>query len=130
MNLNIRVIKSQDFLKATPTGELDLEASKQVLTKIASENSAPGQYDILIDARQTTGNLSFTDITELVDVMVEHRDSFRSQLAILARPESTLEVARFMELYAGNRGFNVAAFKDFEEAINWLMSSTELTAGA
>jgi len=33
-----------------------------------------------------------------------------------------------MELYANNRGFCVAAFKDFEETINWLMTSSELTS--
>lgn len=130
MDLNIRVIHSRDFLKATPSGEQDLEASKQVLLTLALENSASGQYDILIDVRQAISHLSLTDVTELVDVMIEHRDSFRSQLAILTQPEATLEIARFMELYAGNRGFQVAAFKDFEEAMNWLMSSTELTAGA
>jgi len=130
MNLNVRVIHSQDFLKATPSGELDLEASKQLLLDLAMKNSASGQYDILVDARQATSNLSLTDVAELVDVMVEHRDSFRSQLAILTRPESTLELTKFMELYAGNRGFQVAAFKDFEEAMNWLMNSTDLTAGA
>jgi len=130
MNLNVRVIRSQDFLKATPSGELDLEASKQLLLALAMKNSASDQYDILVDARHATSRLSLTDVAELVDVMIENRDSFRSQLAILTRPESTLEIAKFMELYAGNRGFQVAAFKDFEEAINWLMNSTELTAGA
>jgi hypothetical protein len=73
---------------------------------------------MLIDIRQMTGKLTITDVTELVNVMIEHRDSFRSKLAILAPPEATLEVARFMELYAGNRGFHVAAFRDFEEAMN------------
>jgi hypothetical protein len=28
-----------------------------------------------------------------------------------------------MELYAGNRGFHVAAFDHFEEALNWLAAS-------
>lgn len=62
--------------------------------------------------------------------MIEHRESFRSKLAILAPPESTLEVAKFMELYAGNRGFQVKGFRDFEEAMNWLMTSSDLKAGA
>jgi len=130
MDLNIRVIHSGDFLKVTTSGELDLEESKQVLLALATENSASGPYDILIDVRHAVSHLSFTDVTELVDMMIERRDSFRSQLAILTRPESTLEIGKFMELYAGNRGFQVAVFKDFEEAMNWLMNSTELTAGA
>jgi hypothetical protein len=34
-----------------------------------------------------------------------------------------------MELYANSRGFHAAAFTDFEEAINWLMASTESSLG-
>lgn len=126
MDMNLRVIHSRDFLKATPTGEIDLETSKQALLKLASENSAPRQYDILIDARQKTGYLSLTYIAELVGVMIEHRDSFRSKLAILSRPGLGFDHAKFMEVYAYNRGFKVAAFNDFEEAMNWLMTSEEL----
>jgi hypothetical protein len=127
MDLNLRVIHSRDFLKATPTGEIDLETSKEALLKLASENSAPGQYDMLIDARHMTGHLKLADISELVNVMIEHRDSFRSKLAILTRPGIGFDHAKFMELYANNRGFQVAAFTDFEEAIGWLMALTELT---
>lgn len=130
MDLNIRVIHSQDFLKVTATGKVDLEVSKQTVLKLASENSAPRQYDILIDLRQRTGRPSLTDIAEVVNVMIEHRDSFRSKLAILTHPGPGFDDAKFMELYAGNRGFRVGAFKDFEEAINWLMTSNELTSGA
>lgn len=130
MDLNIRLIHARDFLKTTHEGKLDLNTSKQILLKLASENAAPRQYDILIDLRRANGRLTFTDVTELVNVMIEHRDSFRSKLAILAPPEATLEVARFMELYAGNRGFQVKGFRNFEEVMNWLMTSNDLTAGA
>src|SRR5262249_54587835 len=126
MNLNIRIVRSQDFLKVTPTGEIDLKASKQVLLKLASENSPPRHHDILIDTRHTSGHLTLAEITEVVDVMIEHRDSFRSKLAVLALPGLHFDHAKFMELYANNRGFQVAAFKDFEEAINWLMTSSEV----
>jgi hypothetical protein len=129
MDLNIRLIHSRDFIKLTPTGELDLKASKRLLLEIARENASPGQYDILIDHRQATAHLSLTDVTELVQVMIEHRESFRSRLAILTRPEATLELAKFLVLYAGNRGFRVRAFRDFEDAMNWLMTSTDMTSG-
>jgi hypothetical protein len=130
MDLNLRLIHARDFLKTTPEGELDLATSKRLLLKLASENAAPRHFDILIDIRHVTSRLTFMDITELVDMMIEHRESFRSKLAILNRPESTLEVAKFMELYAGNRGFQVGAFNDFEKAMNWLMTSNNLIAAA
>jgi hypothetical protein len=127
MDLNLRIIEAKDFLKVTPTGEVELEKSKQSLLNIVSLNLAPRQYDILIDTRQKTGYLTLADIAELVDLMLEHRDSFRSKLAILARHGLGFDHAKFMELYATNRGFQVAAFADFEDAINWLTTSVELT---
>ncbi|HEU0179610.1 MAG TPA: hypothetical protein VFV58_35720 [Blastocatellia bacterium] len=130
MDLTLRIIRARDFLKVTPTGEVELKTSKQTLMNLTSFNAAPRQYDILIDARQKSGFLTLADIAELVEVMLEHRDSFRSKLAILAIPGLGFDHAKFMELYANNRGFHVAAFMDFEEAMNWLMDSTELTADA
>src|SRR5262245_50429454 len=124
MDLNIRLIHVRDFLIMTPNGDLDLETSKQALLKLALENSTPSKSDILIDARGATSHLTIFDATDLVQVMIEHRDSFRSKLALLTVPGQRFDKAKFMEIYANNRGFDVAAFKDFEEAISWLMTST------
>jgi hypothetical protein len=125
MDLNLRLIRANDFLKTRPTGEYDLEMTKRLLLKIAQENSTPIKYDILIDVRAATDNLTVFDITELVQVMIENRDSFRSRLVILTSLGRQFDNATFMALYAGNRGFQVGAFNEFEEAINWLMVSAE-----
>jgi len=125
MDLNTRIIQAKDFLKASPTGEYDLEMAKQWLLELARENAAPRQYDVLIDVRGASLSLSLADITELVQVMIETRDSFRSKIAILTTPGVKFENAQFGALYAGNRGIQVAAFTDFEETINWLMSLSD-----
>ena len=125
MDLNIRIIGARDFIKTTPTFQVDLETSKQFFLKLAQENAAPRQYDLLIDLRRTTGNLSFPEIAEVVKLIIEHRDSFRSKIAILTTPGVKFENARFAALYANNRGFQVAAFTDFEETMNWLMNLSE-----
>jgi len=130
MDLNIRIIHARDFLKTTPTLEVDLETSKQFFLELARENSAPRQYDLLIDLRYTIGHLSFSDTVEVVKVVIEHRDSFRSKVAILTTPGVKFENAQFAALYANNRGFQVAAFTNFEETMNWLMSSTKSTESA
>ena len=125
MDLNIRIIRARDFLKATPTFQVDLETSKGFFLKLARENAPPRRYDLLIDLRGTTGELSILEITEVIKVLIEHRDSFRSKIAILTTPGVKFENAKFAALYANNRGFLVAAFTDFDETINWLMSSSE-----
>jgi hypothetical protein len=125
MDLNIRIIRARDFLKAAPTFQVDLETSKQFFLKLARENAPPRKYDLMIDLRGTTGELSLPEITEVVKVLIEHRDSFRSKIAILTAPGVKFENAKFAALYANNRGFQVAAFTNFEETINWLMTSSE-----
>jgi hypothetical protein len=125
MDLNIRIIHARDFLKTTPTFRVDLETSKRFFLRLAQENAAPRQYDLLIDLRRTSGILSFSEITEVVKLLIEHRDSFRSKIAILTEPGVKFENARFGALYANNRGFQIAAFTDFEETINWIVVSSE-----
>jgi len=125
MDLNIRIIHARDFLKTTPTFQVDLETSKQFFLKLARENAPPRRYDLLIDLRGATSELSLTEITEVVKVLIEHRDSFRLKIAILTTPGVKFENAKFAALYANNRGFQVAAFTDFEETIKWMMTSSE-----
>jgi hypothetical protein len=125
MDLNLRIIHARDFLKTTPTFEVDLESSKQFFLKLARENVAPRQYDLLVDVRSTTGHLSLADVIDVVRVVIDHPDSFRSKIAVLTTPGVKFENAKFAALYVNNRGFQMAAFTDFEETINWLMTSSE-----
>ncbi len=120
MDLNLRIIHHKDFLQTTPSGEVDLEKSRQMLLRLASVNKPPNNLDVLFDVRGATPHMTILDITDLVGVMIQNRDSFRNKLAILTQPGPRLELAKFMELYAENRGFQVAAFDDFEAAILWL----------
>ena len=123
MDLDIRIIQHKDFLKTTPSGELDLKESKRLLLQLVSLNKLPSNRDVLLDVRNAEDRLTMTDIAMLVKLMINHRELFRSKLAILTQPGSGLELAKFMELYAGNRGFRVAAFDNFEAAILWLTIS-------
>ena len=128
MDLNVRIIHHQDFLKTTPSGEIDLDQSKQILLSLASVNQPPNQYDVLLDMRNSTSRLTILNITQLVDVMIHNRTSFRHKLAILTHQGPSLELAKFMEVYAQNRGFQVAAFDSFEAAILWLSTITDVAS--
>src|ERR1041385_6815478 len=123
MDLNVRIIHHRDFLKTTTVGEVDLAKSQQILLKIASLNQPPNNYDILIDGRYAVPHLSLANISQLVQVMFDNRASFRNKIAVLTAGDERFELAKFMEVYAQNRGFHVAAFDNFEQAINWLSTS-------
>ena len=127
MDIDIRIIQHKEFFKTTPSGEIDMEKSKQILLKLAALNKPPGKRDVLLDFRSTTTSLTIGNITELVQLMINHRDSFHNKLAILTPPGSQHALAAFMGLYAGNRGFQVAAFDTFEAAILWLATISDIT---
>jgi hypothetical protein len=122
VELHCKVIHAKDFLKVKPSGETDLEESKLVLGKILEMTELPGSYEILLDVRDAYGNLDEQDLWELVAELGQHRSRFRSKIAILAREDVQINKAIFFELCAQMVGFNVSAFTDFEQAIEWLQS--------
>jgi hypothetical protein len=127
MDLDIRIIQHKEFLKTVPNGEIDLEKSKRILLRLASLNNPPSNRDVLLDLRDATNRLTILDITELVELMIKHRDSFRNKLGIITEPGAQHQLAAFMEMYAVNRGFQVAAFDSFEAAILWLATTIDVT---
>ena len=123
MKTNYKIIEAKEFLKAKPTGEVDLEYAKEVLTQIALMATPPADYEILLDVREAYGNMNYADAYRLIAVLAQHRESFRNKIAILARDDEQFDRAQFMKLCAKYRGFEVGAFTSFEETINWLHSS-------
>ena len=121
MKASIKLVKTKDFISTTASGELNLEESKNVLNKLAALIMPDEQHDILIDIRDTVSVLTLSDIYELVSEVGRHRSSFRNKIAILLADHHDFDKAAFLEMCAGNRGFSVNTFTEFEEAINWLM---------
>ena len=129
MDLQLHIIHASDFLRACPTGELDLECSKQLLLTLAAANKPPADRDILIDLRTASGaQLETGEMVALVRVMVDHLASFQHKIALLLPPDAPGYRAGLMEHLADSRGFNVEVFKDFEQALTWLMSSAQLSS--
>ena len=126
MKVNYKVISAKDFLRAKPTGEIDLEYAKKMLAEIALISSPPADYEILLDVRDSYGNINCVDIYALIAVLGKHREAFRNKIAILARDDEQFDRANFMELCASLDGFRIGAFLDFERAINWLQPSVDL----
>jgi GTP:adenosylcobinamide-phosphate guanylyltransferase len=121
MKAEIKFIKSKDFIKTTASGELNLEESKKVMKEIANLNSAQNSHDLLIDIRDTTSILTLSDIYELVLEINKYRNAFKEKIAVLLGPNHDFDKAKFLELVASNRGYNVNTFDDFEKAVQWLM---------
>ena len=120
--LKLQIIKAADFIKSTPSGDLDVKASRQVLAQIAAAGANLHDYTVLIDLRQVKARLSTTDTFNLATELLEYGETFHRKTAVLARAEQDIDLMTFFETVAKNRGFRVKAFTDFEEAMTWLLS--------
>jgi DNA-binding response OmpR family regulator len=120
--LKLQIIKAGDFIQSTPTGDLDMQASKSGFAQIAAAGSVLQEYSVLIDLREVNSRLSTTDIFELATELGTYGETFRRKTAILVRPDDKITQATFFENVAFNRGFAVKVFTVFEEALIWLSS--------
>lgn len=121
MEIKLHVIRAGDFIRTTPTGHLDLAASKRLFARIATAVAGWQEYGILIDLREVGSvKLSAFDIWELAEGLREHGTVFRRKTAVLLPKHSTGERAELLRLCAENRGFPVRPFRSFEEAVYWL----------
>ncbi len=125
MTAKIRIIHAHDFLKATPEGKLDFEESKRILLKIASVVVPQDDYDLIIDTRKAHSVMSPTDLWHLAKEISTFGEKFRRKTAVIC-PRERFDQAKFFELCSHNRGYQIHAFTSYEDAIDWLCSSTEV----
>ena len=119
MARDIRIIHAHDFVSATPNGQLNLEASEQLMRDVVGLSQPLQEFDILVDTRGAASTLSATDLWFLADRMVNYPKTFAGRIAILC-PTGRFDHASFFSLCAGNKGMDMQAFTSYEEAMKWL----------
>ena len=128
MPMNLQIIHARDFVRTTSTGQLDWEKSKELFAATAKVAARLEKCEILLDLRQVeSSTLTDTQVWHLVQLLYDYDPVFREKTALLIPPDAPGDRARFFQLCAINRGFHVKVFNDFEQAVNWLMSATEVT---
>ena len=120
MPTNIRMIHTQDFIRARPDRTLDFAASYHLLKNLVTEFYTAGSYHVLVDTREAHVRLSTTEIFNLAVAMTDEPAFGGKKFAVLVRPEEKVN-ADFFETVTNNRGRIVRAFTDFEIAITWLI---------
>jgi len=120
MTTKIKLVRSIEYLHTSPTGEVDLERSKQLLVDLAKAKRPPADYDIILDFRRSQLKLSTTDIWYLAADLVNHDHTFKDKVAVLILPGLDFDKAKFFELCSKNRGLNVEVFTNYEDAVQWL----------
>jgi hypothetical protein len=116
---DIRVIPASEFLRADVHGQIDLASSKALLTELAAA-VRPGQHIVIDNRSSGKANLTSLEIYDLVQTLRALGLGLMNKIAIIRRPTEGFDRARFFQLLANDRGFEVGAFADFEAALGWL----------
>jgi hypothetical protein len=129
LTLKLHVIHAKEFVQMTPEGKYDFESTRDMLIEAVSASAKNPDHEILLDLRGARADLSMVDVYYLAAELDRRGTVFRERIALLLTSEQKWDQAKFFELCAINRGLDVGAFNSYEEAINWLFSSSEVQSG-
>jgi hypothetical protein len=116
---DIRIVRSQDFVRLDAAGKPDFAQSCRVLAGLAQTCVERDIALALLDARDITPGLTMTELYQLAHAFHEIGFRHNHRLAVLHRYGSA-DRADFFAMCAKDRGFEVGAFDNYEEAIDWL----------
>ena len=125
MTANVRVIQARDFIRATPEGVADLKAAENLLAELARHANSLEEFDVLVDTRHVSGSLTAAQLWFLAEQLARYHGSFAHKTAILC-PVERFDHAQFFALCAEHRGFNIMAFDNYEDAMEWLLNASPL----
>ncbi|HKE61448.1 MAG TPA: hypothetical protein VKB33_03200 [Nitrospira sp.] len=133
MAYDLRVIPISEFMRTDVSGEVDLNASRELLSGLMAICEREKIDRILIDGRDATSHTTVLDIWMLAEELGSLGVCRGYRVAVLTRPRDNFDRVAFLELCATNRGYQLKAFREFEAAFTWLTTeqlSTEAKAGA
>ena len=119
MPYDIRIVPGREFIRLDAKGELDLRASREILSDIAAKCVNNRVDRVLLDLRNVLPDLQPIDVYELATSFQESNIERQDRLAILHGPDALNRAATFASL-ATKRGWQVRDFDNFEHAFNWL----------
>lgn len=125
MPYKLHVVKTTDFVRFDGRGNPDLVESRRALEKIATACVDSDCNCALIDVRDVYSTLEFTDLYNLIAAFNAMGFRREHRLAILHRYSGS-ERADFFAMCAATRGWNVRAFDNFEEAMEWFAAIEKL----
>ena len=124
MAYDVRIIPIHEFLRTDVHGVVDPGSSRKLLESLLHSAQQHHVTRVLLDGRDSRSDASTADIWTLANELGqlgmsrEHRIAF-----LLGPPRDDFDRGKFLELCATNRGYQIRAFRDFEEAFSWLTAA-------
>jgi hypothetical protein len=129
MPYSLEIIHTGDFVHLDDKGGFDVEGSKQALANLARTCVQSGITNALLDVRDAKTDLDLEDIYTVALAFKEMGFRKNHRLAVLHRSKAGPRVgffsirpgegAEFFARVAAEQGWNVCAFDDYEQAIEW-----------
>ncbi len=129
MPIDLEIIRAREFIRLGARGRIDLKASKLVLAELAGACRKRGINQAMLDLRALPAPgpkpvFSEQDLVSLVNTFHEIGFTKRQRLAVLYHSDPHRR-APMLTFIAKQRGWNVQAFKNFEDALIWLSHADE-----
>jgi hypothetical protein len=122
MSIDMQVVRARDFIRLAAGGHVDLESSRQALGNVAKAMVSHGLDRAILDVRDVENMLTIPELYALATTFREAGFWRDHQLAVVHRA-TRIDRADFFAACATSRGWNVAAFDAYEDAINWLTTA-------
>jgi hypothetical protein len=123
MPIELQIIRASDFIRLGPQGRFNFASSKLALAELASACQKRGINQAMLDLRAFKPPpepiFSPNDLASLVYTFHEMGFSKKHWLAVLYSDDPHHR-ARLFAFIGRMRGWNVAAFDNFERALFWL----------
>ena len=120
MPYNLKIVPSREFIRTNANGEFDLEGTKELFLSVFSKMRDADVSEVVLDVREAYSKMTAFDLYQLLPILDRVGCKGSWKIAIVYRPKDDFDRAKFFELCAQNRGYQVGAFQVFEEAIAWL----------
>ncbi len=127
MAYDVRVIPIREFIKTDITGDVDMSASRKMLSELMAVCKRENMSRILIDCREASSPATTLDVWTLARDLGSLGVTYEDRVALLNRPKDSFDRGAFLEVCATNRGYQIKAFREFEQAFSWLTSEDSST---
>jgi hypothetical protein len=122
MPYDLRIIRSGEFMRADADGHFDLAASRALFLDVILACANCGVGCALLDVRDAVSDMTAAQLCTLADVCRKvSPPGDQHKIAILTRPQLQFDRAAWLATVAGDEGWNITAFHEFENAFEWLI---------
>jgi hypothetical protein len=125
MSLEFHSEPKPGYLLVTVSGEFDLFSAKDVSRRSLEACKAHALTKAVVDFRSVTGRVAMPERYDygvfVAELHIRHAMENKERLQVAyVGPAAMIDPGKFGEIVATNRGANIKATTDMEEALAWL----------